>query len=848
MNEKQQATLIVSIIIAMLVVALLWQGSSQHAQTLETQIRAAETELQSTITTMEAFSFKPYQQRIKNLINTSPQIIEAFAARDRQALHEAALPRYRALQNENKFFKVMHFHLPDGRTLLRMHKPEFYGDDLTKIRPLVTAVHKSSASTAGFEVGRSGAFYRVVEPIFHEGTYVGALEFGILAHQALDLLEKIQGLQVTLFFSAGELKKSLLFDLSQVRTHGTFQVVCRDKEIFRQLPDSLRLDKSSQRLSLGDKSYILHTRPIFKDFRNREIGGVLVLQDISAAIAGKKTYLARAITFSLLMLTITLFVIYFYFNKVMGVLLDEIKQRKKTETALRTSEQRFRFLVHDLPKIAVQGYDMNRRVTLWNRGSELLYGYSSKEAMGRQLEELIIPAEMRDRVIDAITGWFDLNIPIPASEVTLRNKEGEPVHVFSSHALTHSRDGKPELYCIDIDLQELKKAQDKQIAMENKLHRAQKMEAIGLMAGGVAHDLNNILSGIVSYPELLLMQLPPDSPLRNPLEIIKESGSRAAAVVADLLTVARGVAKTTEVANPNTFITAYQQSPEYLELCRRHPHVTLVTDLAPDLKNIRCSSVHIMKVITNLVNNAAEAIADQGTITISSRAERLENFFAIEHDIVPGDYAVITICDTGPGIIPADLSKIFEPFFTKKHMGRSGTGLGLTVVWNTMRDHGGVVTTESSPAGTCFTLYLPICEEEITSGVMPENMADLQGQGQRILVVDDDKQQRLICGNILSSLGYQVQVAASGEEAVHYMTDNSADLLVLDMIMDPGINGKETYQRICALHPGQKAIIASGFSLSDEVKETLALGAGSYIKKPYSLAQLGRAVKNELRR
>lgn len=581
MNEKLQATLIVSIIITMLVVALLWQGNNQHAKALETQIRAAEIELQSTITTMEAFSFTPYRQRIKNLVDTSPRIIEAFAARDRQALHAATLPRYTALQKENKFFKIMHFHLPDGRTLLRMHKPEFYDDDLTEIRPLVTAVHKTFTSTAGFEVGRFGPFFRVVEPIFHEGTYVGALEFGILAHQVLEFLENIQGLQVTLFFAEDELKKSLLYDRSQVRDHGNFQVVSRDKDIFSRLPDTLLLDKSSQRLSLGDKSYILHSRPIFKDFRNREIGGILVLQDISAAIAAKKTYLVSAIAFSLLMLTIALFVIYFYFNKVMGALLSEIAQRQKTETALRASEQRFRFLVHDLPKIAVQGYDKERRVVLWNRGSELLYGYSREEALGRRLEELIIPTEMRHQVTDAINGWIERDIPIPSSELNLRNKAGEPVHVFSSHALTRSRDGEPELYCIDIDLQDLKKARDKQLAMENQLHRAQKMETIGLMAGGVAHDLNNILSGIVSYPELLLMQLPADSPLRKPLEIIKESGSRAAAVVADLLTVARGVAKTTEIANPNTFITSYQQSPEYLELCRRHPHVNLITDLTP---------------------------------------------------------------------------------------------------------------------------------------------------------------------------------------------------------------------------------------------------------------------------
>ncbi|MBU0681717.1 MAG: response regulator, partial [Proteobacteria bacterium] len=346
--------------------------------------------------------------------------------------------------------------------------------------------------------------------------------------------------------------------------------------------------------------------------------------------------------------------------------------------------------------------------------------------------------------------------------------------------------------------------------------------------------------------ELLLMQLPADSSMRKPLETIKESGSRAAAVVADLLTVARGVAKTTEIANPNNFINAYLQSGEYNELARRHPHINIQTNLTADLKNIRCSGVHIMKVLTNLINNAAEAINEQGTITISSRQEQITTDFAMAHNLTPGEYAVITVCDDGPGIAAEDLTQIFEPFFTRKIMGRSGTGLGLTVVWNTLHDHGGVVTAESSGKGSCFHLYFPACEEAITLATEEAYPQDYQGNGEAILVVDDEQSQRLICKKILTALGYEVTTVASGEEAVKYMQGHSVDLLILDMIMTPGINGKETYARISALHPGQKAIIASGFSQSEAVQETLALGACQFIKKPYTMAQLGQAVKKEL--
>ncbi len=846
MNEKHKATLIVTLLMILLALTLVWQGTNQHNTAFNLVMKAGEEELQSTLSVLEQYSFTPYKNRIQTLISSSPEIIQAFADRDRQHLYQAALPRFEALKRENTFFEIMHFHLPDGKTFLRVHIPDFYDDDLTDIRPMITAVHQQHKPLSGIEIGRSGPFFRVVEPIFNKGVYIGALEFGIFTHQTLDMLGQKHNLIFASFFNKEAMQKSFLFDKGQLREMDNFVLISHKKEIFDLLPPDLKAADSTRQIRLNGKSYIMHIKPIFKDYTGHEIGGIIVLQDISPFVDSKKTFFTKTVTLSFFLVLICFFVVYFYFNKILGTLLTEIAERRKTEKALRTSESRFRLLVHDLPNIAVQGYDKERRVVLWNKGSELLYGYSHEEALGRKLEDLIIPPAMRDGVIEGINAWLDIGIVIPASELTLTHKDGHPVPVYSSHALIYKHQGEPEIYCVDIDLRELKEAREKQTIMEQQLVRAQKMEAIGLMAGGVAHDLNNILSGIVSYPELLLMQLPADSPMRDPLETIKESGARAAAVVADLLTVARGVAKSTEIANPNKFITSYLQSGEYAELSRRHPHINITTSLAPDLKNIRCSGVHIMKVITNLVNNAAEAIQEQGRITITTSLVTVEEYFAMDHDIEPGEYCLLAVKDNGPGISPEDLARIFEPFFTKKVMGRSGTGLGLAVVWNTMKDHGGVVTAESSAKGSCFNLYFPACDEESSLPAEETELAHLHGNGETILVVDDEKHQRLIAERILTMLGYQVHTSPSGEQAVNYLKDHKVDLVVLDMIMDPGMSGKETYSRIIKIHPGQKAIIASGFSESDAVKETLKLGAGQYIRKPYSLNQLGSAVHKAL--
>ncbi|MDH3882705.1 MAG: response regulator, partial [Desulfobacterales bacterium] len=199
------------------------------------------------------------------------------------------------------------------------------------------------------------------------------------------------------------------------------------------------------------------------------------------------------------------------------------------------------------------------------------------------------------------------------------------------------------------------------------------------------------------------------------------------------------------------------------------------------------------------------------------------------------------------GMAPEDIERIFEPFYTKKSMGRSGTGLGMAVVWGTVKDHRGYIDINSQEGkGTAITLYFPVTRQELIIDTNLVSLEEIKGRGESILVVDDIKEQRQIASEMLEKLGYNVATAASGEAAVNHMHHHSADLMVLDMIMDPGIDGLETYKQITAIHPGQKTIIASGYSESERVKAAQKMGAGPYIKKPYLLERLGRAIKAEL--
>ncbi|MGD9160556.1 MAG: response regulator, partial [Desulfobacteraceae bacterium] len=399
-----------------------------------------------------------------------------------------------------------------------------------------------------------------------------------------------------------------------------------------------------------------------------------------------------------------------------------------------------------------------------------------------------------------------------------------------------------------IDITDRKKSEKEQKRLEEKLQRSQKMESLGLLAGGVAHDLNNILSGIVSYPELLLLDIPEGSRLRKPVQTIMESGNRAVAIVQDLLTIARGVATTKIPLNLNKLINEYLKSPEFSQLEKYNPAVTYTTKMDESLLNVNGSPIHLRKIIMNLMVNASEAIEETGFVTISTANRYLDKPLKAYDDVRTGEYAVLSVSDNGTGISLEDLNRIFEPFYSKKVMGRSGTGLGLAVVWNVIQEHDGYINVTSGESGTTFDLFFPITRTEIFEADSSDSIEDIKGNGEKILVVDDIESQRVITGKMLEKLDYKVHTVGSGEEAVEYLKGHSVDLVILDMIMDPGINGRETYERIKKIHPSQKAVIVSGFAETDDVKVTLKLGAGQYIKKPLTFQTLGVSVKTELKK
>ena len=246
----------------------------------------------------------------------------------------------------------------------------------------------------------------------------------------------------------------------------------------------------------------------------------------------------------------------------------------------------------------------------------------------------------------------------------------------------------------------------------------------------------------------------------------------------------------------------------------------------------------------NLVNNAFESISQMGSVTLNTFNTYVDQQRLAYEVIDEGDYVVLEVEDNGEGISEDAILKIFEPFYTKKKMGRSGTGLGLAVVWGVVKDHKGFINLSSEKGkGTTISVYLPIYRGE---PVDVEKSSVKLGGTETILVVDDIRSQRELATRLLSSLGYKVKSVSNGRKAINYLKNNNVDLLLLDMIMETDFDGLDTYLEIQKFKANQKVIVASGFSESDRVKEIIKIGAGRYIKKPYTLEAIGKAMREEL--
>ncbi|HOP06625.1 MAG TPA: response regulator [candidate division Zixibacteria bacterium] len=523
---------------------------------------------------------------------------------------------------------------------------------------------------------------------------------------------------------------------------------------------------------------------------------------------------------------------------------EELTERCQAEVALKESEKLYRTLF-ECANDAIFIMQADRFIDC-NARTLIMFGCTPEQIIGQPPYRFSPPtqpdgSDSREKAMGKINGA--LRGEYQFFEWRHCRYDNTP---FEAEVSLTGLDAMGENYIIAIvrDITARKQAEQHRMALQEKLERAQRMESLGVLAGGVAHDLNNMLGPLVGYPDLMLTKLPEDSPLRRPIRRIGESAQQAANVIQDLLTLARRGRCDMIPVNLNEVISEYMDSTSFLHLAEQRPEIILKTDLCTQLPSINGSAPHLNKVIMNLVVNAYDAMLDGGTIEICTECRRMNELISGQRKVADDDYILLRVKDSGIGIPKDALPKIFEPYFSRKEMGRSGSGLGLSVVYGTVKDHRGFYDVFSEEGrGTEFVLYFPATHESVDS--QTDESEPITGS-ESILIVDDVAEQRDIACELLQSLGFKTKAVENGHAAVEYLRETRCDLILLDMIMEPGFDGLDTYREILTIHPTQKALIVSGFSATDRVQEVLNLGAAGYVKKPYTMDVLGRAVRQAL--
>jgi two-component system, cell cycle sensor histidine kinase and response regulator CckA len=536
--------------------------------------------------------------------------------------------------------------------------------------------------------------------------------------------------------------------------------------------------------------------------------------------------------------------------------ITDISDRKAVEDKLKESETNFRVFFNSIADFLFvldeQGNMLHVNETVAHR-----LKYSTNELIGRNVL-MVHPEDQRAEagriVSQMIAGTADF-CPVP-----LITKSGEFIQV-ETRVYPGSWNGQPALFGVTKDITERKQAEEREKVLREKLSRAERMESLGVLAGGVAHDLNNILGPLVLLPDLISEDLADLEKFdvkatQKDLSVITDAANRAATIVRDLVSLGRRGHFTFVHMDVSQIQCISPDGTGIKRLKTENRNVTFSNKPNKGPLIISGDESHLSRVVLNLVQNAVESIEKKGKVTIKTSKKSLDTPLVGYETVPQGDYAVIEISDTGEGIDKEIFGRIFEPFYTrKKRSDRSGSGLGLSVVHGIVKDHHGFMDVKSDVGkGSVFALYLPLVaqsqEESGESGSAP-----VIGGTERVLVVDDEPGQRFIACRSLKRLGYEVAEAEDGHQAVklfeqrdeggNLKPESPFDLIVLDMIMEEGFDGLDTYKAILKLYPNQKVIIASGHSEDGRAKDAVDLGA-HWLAKPYQRDGIAGAVRKRL--
>ena len=531
--------------------------------------------------------------------------------------------------------------------------------------------------------------------------------------------------------------------------------------------------------------------------------------------------------------------------KYIETLKQLIKEKDvKIENTLRDLAEKTTYIENILRSSIYMGIvatDLNFRISYYNPRAEQILGHTAEEVIGRDIRKIHFQKNIGSFRFDRV---FE-TIPKNRSHTFTFEQD-----IKDSKRFIHARasgiwDEEQKLVGFVLmlrDITEHKRAEEEKKNLEARLRQVQKMEAIGTLAGGVAHDFNNMLTGIQGNVSLMLLDLDPEHPHYKRLKSIEKQVQGGARLTSDLLGYAR---KGKYEVKPIDLNEIVKQTSDAFGRTKRE--ITIRRELAQDLSAIKADQGQIEQVLLNLYINAADAMPDGGQLILKTMNTTHKHIKSPLYEPSPGNYVLLRVTDTGSGIDKETMERIFEPFFTTKNMGK-GTGLGLASVYGIIKAHGGYIDVESKKDhGTTFSIYLPESGKEVQELVVKTPVEKTIKGTETVLLVDDEEAILEVGKDLLEAVGYRVLLARDGKEAIEVYRKNQdeIDIVVLDMVM-PTMGGGKAYDKMKEINPKVKVLLSSGYSIDGEAAEILKRGCKSFIQKPFMINVLAKEIRDIL--